>query len=209
MLQLKHQLYFRTISFAIVLGFILLMNADAKPNVKPIVPTSFGAALRSGDLVFRQGEGLVSEIVLNNRQGSVYSHVGMIIIQHQQLLVLHAAPAEEEHDFDGVKLEPLSLFTQSDRARHVIFMRPFKQVEAGRIAAKNAMKHLGKPFDGAFDLKSDDRIYCTELIAKAYKPLSINLYTKLRTAKLPFVKGQFLMPQDMYEQGKLEKIAAF
>lgn len=196
-------------SFLMIVSYTLMMNVDVQPSHSAIVPPTFGSELRSGDLIFRQGEGIVSEAVLQNRKESTYSHVGMIVLRNNSVMVLHAAPSENQDDFDGVKLEPLASFSQPDRASHVAFMRPFQQEAKGHQAVKNAMKYLGKPFDAEFDLKSDDQIYCTELIAKAYQPLNINLFTKLRKARLPFMKGQFLMPQDMYEKKSLVKIAAF
>jgi len=200
---------FRYTSFLMVISFTFIMNVDVPSSHLAIVPTTFGSELRSGDLIFRQGEGIVSEAVLQNRKQSTYSHVGMIVLHNNSVMVLHASPSENPSDFDGVKLETLAKFSQPDRASHIAFMRPFQQEADGYQAAKNAMKYLGKPFDAEFDLKSDDQIYCTELIAKAYQPLNINLFTKLRKARLPFMKGQFLMPQDMYEQKSLVKIAAF
>ena len=181
---------FRYISFLMAAGFTFIMNVDVPSSHVAIVPPTFGSELRSGDLIFRQGEGIVSEAVLQNRKESTYSHVGMIVLRNNSVMVLHAAPSENPEDFDGVKLESLAQFSQADRAAHIAFMRPFKQEADGYQAVKNALKYLGKPFDAEFDLKSDDQIYCTELIAKAYQPLNINLFTKLRKARLPFHKGQ-------------------
>lgn len=203
----------------LIAGFLILVAPSAKLTSHStvlyskasysIVPTSSFGLYRSGDLVFRQGKGFASEAVLATREASQYSHVGMIVLKDQQVMVLHAAPAETDDEYSGVKLEPLALFAQNDRARHVAVMRPFQQEVVGQQAMKNALKYLGRPFDDEFDLQDDASIYCTELIALAYLPLDIDFYQQLRSAQIPFLEGLFLAPQDIFEKSTLTKVKSY
>jgi hypothetical protein len=187
---------------------LAVLGLIANPNQKiySVIPIYEYQKFRTGDLIFRQGVDFTSDIVLKNRQRSAYSHVGMVIIYKGEYMVLHSSPAENESDFDGVKLEKLALFSQSDRARHIAVMRVSDREEVRQAAARNAVKYLGLAFDASFDLEDESKIYCTELILKAYKPLKINLLSPLRDAKVPFVQSRFLMPQDMYENENLKQV---
>ena len=101
----------------------------------------------------------------------------------------------------------MDLFARSDRAIHVAIMRPRRmQADTGARAVSNALKLIGRPFDAAFNLQDDSEIYCTELVARAYFPLNINLYQKLQPVQLPFISGYFLLPQDIFEQSQLTKV---
>ena len=95
------------------------------------------------------------------------------------------------------------------RAMHIAVMRVSNDRAIGKLATKNALKYIGRPFDTAFNLQNEDSIYCTELVARAYLPLHINLIVKLQKINLPFVKGNYLIPQDVFEKAKLMKVAIF
>lgn len=191
----------------LLVGFLLLVTADAMPVLRSLVPIEIHVQLKSGDLIFRQGTDAVSAAVLAGKAKSIYSHVGMIMVKDGVPWVIHSVPAETESEAGGVKLEPLDLFARSDRAIHVAIMRPRRmQADTGARAVSNALKLIGRPFDAAFNLQDDSEIYCTELVARAYFPLNINLYQKLQAVQLPFISGYFLLPQDIFEQSQLTKV---
>jgi len=185
-------------------GFLLLVASDSTPVLRSLIPIETYAQLKSGDLIFRQGSDTASAVVLAGKTKSIYSHVGMIVIKNKAALVIHAVPAETKNEVGGVKLESVDLFTRSDRAVHVAIMRP--QYNVGENAAKKALTYIGKPFDAAFNLQDDSALYCTELVARSYLPFNINLYKKLQIVRLPFFNGQFLLPQDIFEQTQLIKV---
>ena len=142
------------------------------------VPAYYGASapadwatmdLRDGDLVFRAGVDLAARLILSQGDGTVFSHVGMIVVQDGEPHVLHAVP-EEQGSPGGVMLEPLREFSAPGRASHVAAYR----IEAADGAAREAMRiyaltQLGKPFDAEFSMVSDHSLYCTELVLKAMK----------------------------------------
>jgi hypothetical protein len=190
----------------VIIGLVgLVINLNQK-NIYSVIPIDQYQKLRAGVLIFRQGVDFTSQAVLNSRQKSVYSHVGIVVINKDEYFVLHSSPAENENDFNGVKLEKLALFSQSDRARHIAVMRVTEQEQVGKAAARKAEQYLGLAFDASFDLVDDSKIYCTELVVKAYKPLKINLLSPLRDVKVPFAQGGFLMPQDMFENESLKQV---
>lgn len=196
-----------TAGFLIVSALSLV--ADDRSALYAVVPIKSYHMYQSGDLVFRQGVDAVSVAVLATKPLSQYSHIGLIMLKGKQVLVIHAAPAEDKLEVDGVKIETLALFSQSNRATHIAVMRVSNDRAIGKLATKNALKYLGRPFDTAFNLQNEDSIYCTELVARAYLPLQINLIVKLQKINLPFVKGNYLIPQDVFEKANLMKVAIF
>lgn len=187
-------------------GFLLLANSDALPVLRVLVTADDYANIKSGDLIFRQGTDAVSAAVLASKAKSTYSHVGMIVVENEAVLVLHAVPAEAANEAGGVKLESINVFARSDRAAHVAIARPKTAFEVGAVAAESALKYQGRPFDAAFNLQDASEIYCTELVARAYFPLNINFYQKLQAVNFPLINQPLLLPQDVFEQAQLIKV---
>ena len=65
---------------------------------------------------------------------------------------------------------------------HAVFLRPRDPLTAAQSDAivAAATKHLGKPYDLAFGW-SDERMYCSELVYKAYAEGAGMTLTELRT----------------------------
>jgi hypothetical protein len=133
----------------------------------------------------------------------------MLWVVHGEVWVIHAVPAESKTEPGGVKLEPLSLFGRSDRAARLAVVQPFSSLDQGERAALNARRYMGRPFDADFDLKDDRTLYCTELVARAWAPLGLNLSTRLEPVHLPFYAGQYLLPQTLYEQLRRKQVAIY
>lgn len=190
-------------------GFLFLAQADSLPQPYALVPIADYARFHSGDLVFRQGRDAASQIVLASRAASQFSHVGLLWVNRGAVWVIHAVPAESDHETGRVKIEPLSLFSRSDRAARIAILQPPRAVGQGARAADNARHYLGRPFDTDFDLDNDHALYCTELVARAWSPLGLNLAQRLEPIHLPFHADNYLLPQTVYEQLQHSQVAAY
>lgn len=132
------------------------------------------AQLRSGDLVFRKGRGMVSNMI-NAMQETDYqvSHCGILVERKERLQVVSAVSSEiSEHS--GVHGVPLDTFVKNSVPQSLIALRlKGESLQAGKRWANQARRLAKKevPFDYSFSLESDDELYCTELI---YQVLNSN-----------------------------------
>lgn len=119
--------------------------------------------LRDGDIVFQASQTSQSE-ALRRATGSSWTHVGVIFLENGAPVVLEAV--------GPVKLTPLDEWIRRGvEGRHVVKRLADRDglapEEAARLKAA-ALRHLGRPYDFTFEW-SDERIYCSELVWKAYK----------------------------------------
>jgi len=118
--------------------------------------------LQPGDIVCRYGEGIWSEFFRNSStRDKRFSHVGILAFDAGEPFVIHAS-ADDRSGIGEVREEPLSEFLAG--ARDVAIYRLGGEEGIGKRIAENARSYLGVPFDPAFDLASDERIYCSELV---------------------------------------------
>ena len=136
-------------------------------------------AVREGDLVFRCGYGMESKVVTSLSRG-VYSHVGML--HHDSVggwMVVHVVPGEhsKEEGVDRVKCEPVDSFFSVERAcagcSYRIDCPDSVAINATEYALRKVLE--GVEFDHDYDTADTTRLYCTELIWRAYLSAGLNL----------------------------------
>lgn len=128
--------------------------------------------LQNGDLIYRHGNGFFSDYFRkSSTREQLYSHGGIITIDNSQVYVIHSE-ASELTGQGGVRKEPLNIFMK-DISTWAVYRLDTTQIVRDSIVYI-AVQYLNRetPFDLDFDNTSDDRVYCTELIA-----LSINKAT--------------------------------
>jgi len=166
--------------------------------------------LRSGDIIFRKGNSLISQMVLLADGNSPYSHTGIIKIIYGKVFVIHSVPAEELGEEDIVKIEPIKDFLRSDRASAIAVYRLNSKDDSLGVSASDYAYDFQKKkihFDSSFDLKDDKRLYCTELVWKAYLKAGTDLIeNKYDNIKLPFTDGPYILPGNLLESKQLTNI---
>lgn len=119
------------------------------------------ALLQDGDIVLHQSQSSQAE-ALRAATGSPYTHVGLVFFREGQPLVLEAV--------QPVKWTPLASWEARSRGGNVVVVRhspPLSNAQARSLRAE-AETYLGRPYDVLFQW-SDEQIYCSELVYKAYK----------------------------------------
>ena len=171
-------------------GLLLLLGVCL--TVPPVaIAGAYGPAwreLQTGDLVFRAGRGLFSALFRSLGQSdSPYSHVGVVYRRGGSLYVIHA----EADDFTGIgsaRMDRLADFVSSDNASSYTFRRP-KALDAPRRdrLARTLLGYVQEavPFDTDFDLADDRRLYCSELVYKAFLSVGVELVDRPETVRLP------------------------
>lgn len=188
--------------------FSIILPTDS-PNFKIGSYYLDKSLLNSGDIIFRRGTSFVSMLVLNLDKRSPYSHTGIIKLVGDEIFVVHAVPSEEAGEKDLTKIDPLNKFLRKDRATAIAVYRFIEDAITPDEASAFAYRHglLGTEFDGSFDLSDDSKLYCTELIWKAYLDSGIDLIEgQFDQLEIPFSKGHYILPGTLLESKKLKQI---
>lgn len=120
---------------------------------------------QNGDLIFREGRGVISAAFKRfSLKDPAYSHAGIIHAENNQLFVYHVLGGEANPD-GKIKKELLQNFIHPLQAHAYAIYRfdmisPLIDSLAGIYYSKNIQ------FDREFSLASDDKMYCTEFLYK-------------------------------------------
>lgn len=123
-------------------------------------------ALKNGDLIFQEScEGNMGEAikdVTSSMEGYNFTHVGMVWINqsNDSIYVIEATHPK-------ICITPLEEYLypkdKNCAPRSAVARLKEKYQNLIPLAIEEAMKHIGKDYDDAFDLKND-QYYCSELI---------------------------------------------
>lgn len=190
-----------------VVGLLSLNSCGEQAISNPIIPID---KIEQSDIVFRRGEGLVSDVVLHADADGLYSHIGVVVKHNDSLKVVHSVPGEG--DFDGVKMESIEKFFASNRAQKGEVARmdlnEMQRNKISRLAIKKSEEKVA--FDYDYNLDDTTQLYCTELIVLLYKQIGIDIAQGRSTrVDLPGMSGDYVMPSDIYKNKKLISIYKF
>lgn len=159
---------------------------------------------QEGELIFRQGDSMES-IAIRATQGGGWSHVGIVVRRpNGDLVVLHAMPPTSANTTKGVDQVPIDTFLRETDAFGLY--RPIS-AEAGRSAAIEAQHYEGRPFDAELDADTDQAIYCTELIVRAFARTEQPINPVRRQLNIPFLGHRpLILPQDLADAKGLARI---
>ena len=120
-------------------------------------------AVRDGDLIFQTSRSSQS-VAIQRATGSAYSHVGLIFVRDETPYVFEAVAT--------VRFTPLDSWIARGASHHFVVKRlrnadtVLDTTGINRLRTA-ALRFAGRPYDLTFEW-SDDRIYCSELVWKAY-----------------------------------------
>jgi hypothetical protein len=161
--------------------------------------------LREGDLIFRSGKGWRADAV-RLASDAPWSHVGMLVGDARSgWYVVHAAPPEGS-DAGGVVETPLVVFAGPEASSRISLFRyagaDARHAAALAVAARRKAA-AAVAFDGRFDLASERSLYCTELVARVFAEMGMDLGAVPSKVSLGGVGGVVLLPADLLATGKL------
>jgi uncharacterized protein YycO len=134
-----------------------------------------------------------------NDPGTNFSHVGLVCLINGAPFIVHAVPGEPDENGDElVKCDRPDEFLSPEKASHFAVCRMTSDTaDYSRKAAKTALSFFKAriPFDKAFDIKTDNKLYCTELIWKAYLASGVNITNnQFHQLKLGFPADSIILP---------------
>ncbi|MDY3693140.1 hypothetical protein CEP63_015075 [Proteus mirabilis] len=149
--------------------------------------------LRNGDLVFRDGDEVISEII-KQVDKSGFSHVGMLWISDNGIQVIHSTPSEHSNIKDGVTVDSLEFFISRAKPNSVRFYQVKGSEEARKIAVQTALKRVGENFS----IQPGQGVYCTELVATAWLKAGVSISTGTRKLDMPFISDNpLIFPENL------------
>ena len=188
---------------AIVLTLVCVCIAACRNAKKPDyqVPELPYSQMRTGDLVFRTGISLYSQLINAHTDTVQYSHVGLLVDLDSSWYVVHSVPKEldQPDDFERVKLEPVDTFLSLRRCLHANLVHtPLPRTD--RVVSR-ALEYVRDSvmFDKAFDLEDTTKLYCTELIWRLFLIEGIDLSEGRRSfVMMPQLRGKgCISPNDL------------
>lgn len=198
-------LRFLTYMTAMFLGAIGLVQCSYADKTDILnIPAD---AIMEGDIVFRRGNGITSNIVAFNDADGKYSHVGVVAKGDSGLVIVHAVPGEGSDGLDRVRSVPLTDFFSKEKAVKGEIMRyPLDSLQRREISARAIEKARQKvKFDHQYDLSDTSQLYCSEFVQLIFGKVGVDLAQGRHTwINAPGMSGDYIMPSDIHQNPLLE-----
>lgn len=128
--------------------------------------------LKTGDLIFRKGYGMISQWVSVYLERGPFdlTHAGIVIVLPSGVFVAHALSSKQQH-IDGVILQPIEQFLQSSYPDKLLIARWTNyrpEMDELLLSSINAYIHHKIPFDKEADYDNSDALYCNEMIVNLW-----------------------------------------
>lgn len=127
------------------------------------------AQLRTGQVVLRMGLGADSRLLSQlNKHDKSYSHCGIVLIEHGYPFVYHSIGGEDNPDERLRRDSARRFFSPRGNIAIAAIQYPFSAAGLTRLGSVVQDYYHHRPrFDMKFDLRTDDKLYCTEFVYKA------------------------------------------
>jgi hypothetical protein len=169
-----------------------------------------------GDIVFRCGRGVKSQVVLNADTAGLYSHSGIVVKYGSAFMIIHITPDEREkgETEDRIKMETPETFFASDRAKFGgVYRLRNDTLNITKTAAEQALRlwKRGVVFDHDYVLDDSTKMYCTELVWRVYRLAGKDITNDSRSeiVNFPLFSGEYILPSDIYSNKELIIVYSF
>jgi hypothetical protein len=126
---------------------------------------------KTGDIVVRLGNDMTSEMMRSmNLTDPSYSHAGIISREGDTVFVYHALGGELNPN-EQIRKEPLWQFGRPNGSKALgIYRVQMDSATYQRLMeAVHSFYQRHMPFDNSFDLRTKDRLYCTEFVSCCFE----------------------------------------
>ena len=164
--------------------------------------------VEDGDIIFRRGIGLASDIILSTDASCPFTHVGIIQKINDNIFVIHSSPTDNNKQSNFIEKELLSNFLSREAASDFAIRRIIPKTNLKKVLRFADSLYKAKvDFDDEFDLLNSDKFYCTELVYKSYLYSGVDLTNgKLDTLLIPIGKNPYLLPGTLLKSTNLKKL---
>ena len=163
-----------------------------------------------GYLIFLKGHTIRSKLLYAFTNNDKYSHVGILIQYKNELHVVHANPDKGTVARDAVIAEHVNNFIKNASPSFLLVLRmkrrdPILFNKVKQFILYHLENHTR--FDHSFLLSTDEYMYCTELIFKAFRFVGIDLIEgKFDYVDTPIVTGDVVLPESIINSRFFDKV---
>lgn len=124
--------------------------------------------VQTGDVVLRSGLGPDSYMLMQmNMRDKKYSHCGIVVVEAGYPFVYHCIGGEDNPALTMRRDSISRFFNKRFNSGFAIIRFDQDSANIGRVAAETIKYYKKAPlFDMDFDLATDDKLYCSELVYK-------------------------------------------
>ena len=163
--------------FLCILAFSCTITEN-KPQETPAPKSAYAGAnamiaegeslLKDGDLLVRTGVELSSQMIRQlNRTEKKYSHSGVILFENGYPFVYHIVTGDENPDCRLKKDSVANFCNPRKNSGFAVYRFNLEEKEKEKFRQQIDLWYgQGVKFDSLFSLKTDDRMYCSEMIKK-------------------------------------------
>lgn len=187
--------------FVLICGFIFFnqskllgSKSNHTDNYQPVSDNVL-RKFETGDIVLRNGKGFISDVFKNfSLHEKRFSHAGIVVVEHGRVEVYHIIGEEN----NGMKKELFSDFCNSNyNSAFAVYRYDFSAEQKQRMETEAKRLFFSHTkFDEVFDLSSDSKMYCTEMIYKIVEKVT-GTKNYLPTSVLN--NRQYIAPDNLYK----------
>ena len=149
--------------------------------------------LKSGDIILRRGYGVDSIVAANfSNKEKRYSHAGIIYKDKNNIYVIHSEDNKIK-GFNGVVQEKLQNYLKGIKIWAVYRYDDINLTKLTSYILEEKKSNI--LFDMEFDLKTNNKMYCSEFIYKSFNKVSQKILIK--ASKL-FLSKRYVVITDLY-----------
>lgn len=158
----------------------------------PIKQLPQGVYFQNGDIILLGSSTFRGRILRFLRRGEEWAHVGLLTT-NGNIEIIHADPEK------GVIKQTLSEYLITNNVDAIALLRTTKNGSLDAISYAEQLVNDNAPFNHSFRYKSDEGVYCTELVLLAWENAGVVL---LPTARY----GDRIPPSKLFQSSKLKCI---
>ena len=191
---MKQRVFILSLVSLIIVIFIISSSYVSFRNKTNLLKKINISAINNGDLILRCGRSTESYAVYLADSKAEFTHIGIISLENGTPYVIHAVP----HNKNYIKKELLTDFLNSKNTSQFAFFRSnYDSLDLNNVVKNANSFYLKKiEFDSEYNLKTDSKLYCTELILKAFRNAGISLKLKAKEFDYGIGKYKIIFPSE-------------
>lgn len=194
------------IIMSVVVCVMMIQCSVSEQSHLPKIPVEL---LQEGDIAFRRGYGIASQMVLHNDVNGMYSHVGVVVRTDEGLMIVHSVPGDSNSDSEMVRIESVAQFYDVEASQCGAILRmdlnSLQRRRLNSMAIRKACEQI--PFDHEYNVNDTSSLYCTELVELLYANIGEDLSEgRMTLINVPGFSNEYIMPSDIYSNKRLRTI---